>query len=120
MMTERQLNLWLGRILQVGIILAIVLVMLGGISFLLEHGGETLDNNLFLTSNFEIDVTHIWHHHFFTTPIGWIELGLLTLVMAQILRVGVLCYYYLIIRDSWFTLFSFFIFSIILYSFIWQ
>lgn len=120
MLTEHRLNLWLGRILQVGIIISIVLVMLGGVSFLLEHGGENLQNNIFIATSYDIDVMHLWHNRLFATPIGWIELGLLTLVMAQILRVAVLCYYYVIIRDSWFTLFSFFILSIILYSLIWQ
>lgn len=120
MLTEHRLNLWLGRILQIGIIISIVLVMLGGVSFLLVHGGESLENNIFVTTNYDIDVIHIWRNHLFTTPIGWIELGLLTLVMAQILRVAVLCYYYVRIKDIWFTSFSFFILSIILYSLIWQ
>lgn len=120
MLTEIKLNHWMGRILHVGILLSIVLVMAGGISFLLQHGGESLQNNIFLSTNYDIDILQIWRSKLLFSPIGLIELGLLTLVMAQILRVALLSYYYIAIRDYWFMIFSLFILSIILYSLLRQ
>ena len=120
MLTESQLQHWLGRILQFGIMLAVSLVLVGGVGFLWTHGSEPLQGNIIFSTNFDIDVLKIWHQHLLASPIGWIELGLLTLVIAQILRVTVIAYYYVRIRDVWFSLFSFFILSIILYCLLWQ
>ncbi len=120
MYSEERLNYWLGRTLQIGIILSIFLVMLGGAMFLLAHGSEHIQDNVFLATNYSIDIPTILHSKLLFTPIGLIELGLLVLVMAQIVRVAMLCCYYTFIRDAWFMLFSFFILSVILYSLLWQ
>lgn len=116
MISEKKITHWLGRILQVSIIISIALVMIGGISFLLQHGSKSLDHNIFLATSYDIDILTIWQNEWLFSPIRLIELGLLTLVMAQILRVALLSYYYIAIRDYWFMLFSLFILSIILYS----
>lgn len=120
MLSELHIKYWLGIILQIGIMLSIALVLLGGMSFLLHHGSEPLKNNMLLSTNFDIDIFTIWRNGNLYTSIGLIELGLLILVLAQVLRVAMLSYYYTMIRDYWFMLFSFFILSVILYSLIWQ
>lgn len=102
--------------MQISIIISIVFVMIGGISFLMQHGSESLHDNIFLATSYDIDILTIWKSEWLFSPIRLIELGLLTLVMAQILRVALLSYYYIVIRDYWFMLFSIFILSITLYS----
>lgn len=120
MISEIRITHWLARILQIGIIISITLVLIGGISFLLRHGAENLKNNIFLSTSYDIDILSIWQNGWLFSPIRLIELGLLTLVMAQIIRVALLGYYYTVIRDYWFMLFSLFILSIILYSLLRQ
>ena len=120
MYAESRVNYWLGRILQVGIFLSIVLVLLGGVMFLLAHGSEPIQDNVLLATNYNIDILTILQSPQRFSPIGFIELGLMVLVMAQILRVAMLCCYYTVIRDAWFMLFSFFILAVILYSLLWQ
>jgi len=120
MISELKLKHLLGLLLQIGIILSILLVLVGGISFLLQHGGESYQNNVILSTNYDIDIIKIWHNHHFNSPIGFIELGLLTLVIMQVLRVVLLALYYILIRDYWFISFNIFILSIILFSLIRQ
>lgn len=120
MSVENRIKDWLGLLLQAGILLSLVLVLAGGIAFLFLHGSENFHDNLIYSTNYEIILPGFFYSHFFLTPMGLIELGLLILVLAQILRVVVLCGYYTILRDYWFMLFSFFILSVILYSLLWH
>jgi uncharacterized membrane protein len=120
MFLEIKFKNWLGIILQTSIFISILLVLAGGIGFLWEHGNESFTNNPFLSENYNINILTFWHTESLLSPIGLIELGLLVLVGAQVLRVAMLCCYYTIIRDKWFMLFSFFILSVILFSLIWQ
>ena len=120
MFLEIKLKNWLGMILQTSIFISILLVLAGGIGFLWAHGNEALLNNPFFSENFNINILTFWRTQPLSSPIGLIDLGLLVLVGAQVLRVAILCCYYTLIRDKWFMLFSFFILSVILFSLIWQ
>lgn len=119
MISEIKLKQILGQLLQVGIILSILFVLIGGAGFLLQHGSENYQNNIFLMTSYDIDIIKIWNDHLYS-PIGFIELGLLMLVIMQVLRVAALSLYYILTRDYWFILFSIFILSVILYSLIRQ
>ncbi len=120
MLSEIRLKNWVGLILQGGIISSIILVVIGGSMFLWEHGAESLESNLLAVTNYNIDILSIWNREHLFSALGLIELGLVVLVGAQVLRVALLCCYYTYARDVWFMIFSFFILAVILYSFIWQ
>lgn len=120
MVTEKQLQYSLAHILKIGIFVSLALVLSGSIFFLFIHGNESFQDNIFLATNYDIDIFKIWQSKDFFSPLGIIELGLLTLVIVQVLRVALLTYYYTLTRDIWFTIFSIFILSVILYSLIWQ
>jgi uncharacterized membrane protein len=120
MLSETHLKNWLGIILQASILISIVLVFMGGVGFLWQHGNENLQIYLALPADLDMNILTIWHSHHLFSPFGLIELGLLVLVIAQVLRVALLTGYYVLIRDYWFTVFSLFILSVILYSLIWQ
>lgn len=120
MIAEKKLEFFLGILLQTGITLAIALVLAGGAWFLWQHGNDPFQHNIIITTIYDVDIIKIWQEQDLFSPVKLIELGLLTLVLTQIARVAVLCVYYLLIRDSWFIFFSFFILSIILYSLIYQ
>ena len=120
MVTEKKLQIWLGYILKFGIFISLAFVLVGAVSFLTIHGNENFNDNIFLVTNYDIDILKIWQSKEFYSPLGMIELGLLALVIVQVLRVAFLTYYYTLISDKWFMLFSFFILSVILYTLIWQ
>jgi uncharacterized membrane protein len=120
MLSEVRLKNWLGIILQVSMLISIAFVLFGGLCFLWEHGHKDLQQFLSTPTHYNINILTIWRDQSFFSPIALIEVGLLVLVIAQILRVALMTGYYILIRDLWFTLFSFFILSVILYSLIWQ
>lgn len=110
MLNETRLKNWMGIVLQVSLIIAISLTIIGGTLFLWAHGQETLQPDLLTATPFKLSFS----------PLGLIEIAMLVLVIAQVARVAILCTYYTMIRDYWFMLFSFFILAVILYSLIWQ
>lgn len=117
MISNRSMQNVMTLILLIGTFIAIVLVLTGGALFLLKHGGQLVDYQRLEASHFNITIRHL---AFTATPLFLVQLGLLTLVATQILRVLLLVLYYGAIRDYKFTLISFFILIILLYSFIAQ
>lgn len=107
-------------ILIVGTLISICLVMTGGIIYLLENGNTTLASTLLKSNNYHLNINSIWQNIQSFSSIGLIELGLLSLVTTQILRVGLLCWFYIITKDYWFIGFSMFILAILIYSSFWR
>lgn len=116
MLTTNKMQSVIGTLLIVGILISLALVIIGGVWYLLENGGNSLQTQLLTLDTYHFSIQQIWHTAFSLTPIGFIELGLLTLVSTQILRVALLTGFYMAIRDYWFTFFSFFILFVLIYS----
>lgn len=117
MLARRKIEEIIGVLLLIGIFISTALVLIGGTLFLWENGTE---NILALPLINQTNLTEVWQFAFTFTPLGIIELGLLSLVMVQVLRVALLCGFYVIIRDVWFTLISTFILCVLIYSIIWR
>lgn len=118
MNSSKQMQDTLSIILTIGIWLATALVLIGGILFLIQHGHETVQ--IEFMQDYQLTIRKIITDALSLTPLGIIELGILTLVVTQVLRVALLAYFYITIKDYWFTLFSLFILMVLLYSFIWR
>ena len=107
-------------ILLVGILAAIGLVFLGGIIYLFQVGNENLQMELLQSITYKTSLKQIISKALSLSPLGIIELGLMILVITQLLRIALLTWFYFIIRDYWFTVFSIFILSVLVYSLIWR
>lgn len=117
MVSVKRLEAIIGIMLMVGILIAALLVFIGGLLFLWQNGYQSLDQLPMVT---EKSLGQIWRIAFSFSPLGIIELGLLTLVSIQILRVAFLCGFYALSRDVWFTTISLFILIVLIYSTIWR
>lgn len=110
----------IGLVLLFGITLSAITVLIGGTLFLLQHGNETLQSELGQILIYPTTSRELWLIALSFTPIGIIELGLLMLVVTQILRVALLAWYYISIRDYWFILCCVFILAMLIYSLFWR
>lgn len=111
---------WIGSILLYGTILSTLIVMVGGAQFLLQNGGQSLQSELLQTKTAQVSITEVWRFAISFTPLGTVQLGLLLLIATQILRVFLLCLYYVATKDYAFTLISFFILAVLIYSSCWR
>ena len=104
-------------LLTLGTLTAIVCVGFGGLLYLHLHGMQLLPSEL-MQANAATQQSNNFVFNSF--PLHLIAIGLLVLVGTQLLRVFLLAMFYLYTRDYLFTLISFFVLSILLYSLIWQ
>ena len=117
MLARKKIEEIIGVLLLVGIFISTTLVLIGGVLFLWQSGNDDI---LALPITNQINLTEVWQFAFSFTPLGIIELGLLSLVMIQVLRVALLCGFYITIRDTRFTIISVFILCVLVYSIVWR
>jgi uncharacterized membrane protein len=91
----------IGLVLTIGMSLSAVLIMIGALLYLIQHGNEPWQ--IILTPAPSLALTLI-------------KTGLIVLVGTQIARVGILAGFYAYLRDYWFVSFSIFILGILIYS----
>lgn len=116
MITTKKMETWMSIILLLGTLVATLFVIGGGALYLWQHGNETIQSNILQNGPFSLNVLHI-NVTFLFSPLGLIAFGLLTLVFTQILRVGLLAWFYATVRDYRFMFISFFILIMLVYSF---
>lgn len=120
MLSVKQMENIIGWILILGTLFSALLVLIGGGFYLWEHGGENFHLELLQANHFQLNISEILTVAFSFSPLGLIELGLISLIATQILRVAMLAGFYAMIKDYWFTAISLFILFVLLYSFLWR
>lgn len=115
----KNIRLAIGQILYFGVLTSFVIVLLGGIFYLLQYGHDTVHYHLFHNEpKIYKSVTDIFLDALTFSPEDIIQLGLLVLVFVQILRVGVTTWMFVESREKLFTVISLFIFLVLICSFI--
>ena len=104
--TSRDLSLLVARTLRIGVALAGLIALAGGIGYLWRHGSETLPDLSHFTynalpENAEAYTTlgGIFGSVGQMNPIGWIQLGVLVLILTPFLRVVISFFDFLKQRD---------------------
>jgi uncharacterized membrane protein len=117
--SEKQLEQRLGNLLKYGVLLASAVVITGGILYLIHHGGEPAQYQVFRGEPTE-----------FRSPIGVIravlsgsrraivQLGLLLLIATPIVRVVVSLFTFIKIRNFIYAIITFLVLSGLIYSLI--
>jgi uncharacterized membrane protein len=115
--TQQQLESLLGNLLKYGVLIASAIVLMGGILYLIRHGAEPVDYQVFQGEPAA-----------FCSPIGvvqavlsgsrrgLIQLGLLVLVATPIARVIISLLAFLRMRDFIYAIISFLVLSCLVYS----
>ena len=117
---DTQVEIIMGRLLQVGVALAASIVLIGGIVFLARHGGEPVD-----LSHFHGEPERFrspWGILQATTSLsgrGVIQLGLLLLVATPIARVVFSVYAFAREKDRMYVVFTLIVLATLLISLVW-
>lgn len=111
----------IGRIMQIGTLLAFAVIITGSIYYLLQHGHDIIDYqtfhyNPYLTTSF----SGLWNDIVIFSARGIIQLGLFSLVLVQILRVALTICYFIDIRDRVFVVISLLILIVIISNLVWR
>jgi uncharacterized membrane protein len=120
MLQVKKIKEIMSLILTIGMLISVCFVLIGGCLYLLQFGNDTIQNELKPPTFYVTNVQLIWQQALVFSPLGLIELGLLALVGTQVVRVGLLVFFYSITKDYIFTLISLFILLTLLYSLFWR
>jgi uncharacterized membrane protein len=88
MVTDTRVELFLGKLLRFGVLLAALVVLTGGVWFLAQSRGPAQNYKIFRGEPSEMShVQGIAHEAFSLQPLGLIQFGLLLLIATPVARV---------------------------------
>jgi len=118
-MTEIFLQKFTRRILACGMLLTSFFLLLGGGLYLGEMGNEIVSLKTFHSQfNTGISLYSFWEDLLNLSPEGFIELGLFILVITQVIRVGIVVWFFTSIKDRFFSCISLFILLLLIGAFV--
>ena len=120
MLSKKKMETIMGFILTLGTLFSAILVLIGGVMFLAQYGNANVKTELLFSSPVHINAQFISETISSFSPLGIVELGLLSLVATQILRVALLVFYYLTTRDYYFFGICSFVLLVILSTFVYN
>lgn len=98
--TDHQVDQVIGRLLQVGVLIATVVVLIGTIGLLATHGGATVDHRVFIGAAPELrTLGSIARAAFTGRPDAITQLGLVLLIATPIARVALTLGAFIFQRD---------------------
>lgn len=107
---------FMSLILVFGMILSASCVLIGGLLFLYQHGHESLQAELLLQPTYQTSFFQILMPSWPLTAVNIIQIGIAVLVLTQLLRVLLLCGFYLFEKDISFSIISLFILIVLIFS----
>ncbi|MGQ9524861.1 MAG: DUF1634 domain-containing protein [Armatimonadota bacterium] len=115
--TNQQIGQTIGRLLRLGVITAGLIVLIGGVVYLVRHGTATPDYRAFRGEPEELrSVTGIVKEALSMRGRGLIQLGLLLLIATPVARVAFSVYAFAREGDRTFVLITLIVLGILLYS----
>jgi uncharacterized membrane protein len=114
---DRRLEIIIGHTLRIGVIAAAVIVLIGGVLYLVENGSTTPQYHVFhAASSHSDDLSGILRNIRVFSSYGIIQLGLLVLIATPILRVVLSIVAFALERDILYTVATLIVLAILLYS----
>ncbi|OKH30529.1 hypothetical protein NIES2101_42320 [Calothrix sp. HK-06] len=118
---EREVEIFVSKLLKYGVMIATGIVLFGGISYLSHHFRETPNDQIFRSEpptfrNPEIITISALSGR----PRGIIQLGILLLIATPVARVGFSLLAFIRQRDYLYVIITLIVFSGLIYSLIWS
>jgi len=112
-MSLERFQIFIGQLLLIGLLLAIVFTTIGGVMYLLNNGDTVVNYHDFQATqhHFLLDFSQI----FSWTSAGFIQLGFYILILTQLLRVLLTGWIFKQLQERTFVYCSLFIFLVLIY-----
>ena len=117
--TDQRIENILGNLLRAGVLLSALVVLIGGVIYLLRHGHSAVDFGAFRGEPADLrNVRGILRNTLALRGQGIIQFGLLLLIATPVARVAFSIFGFAKERDRMYVMFTMIVFSILLYSLI--
>lgn len=115
--TDKRIENILGNLLRAGVGIAALVVLCGGVIYLVRHGDATADYRVFQSEPLELrSVSGIVRNAFGVNGRGIIQLGLLFLIATPVARVIFSIWGFAAERDRMYVVFTVVVLAILLFS----
>ena len=115
--TDQRIENILGNLLRAGVLLSALVVLIGGVIYLVRHGRTAVDFRVFHGEPAGLrDIRGIVSETWTLRGRGIIQLGLLLLIATPVARVAFSIFGFAEERDRMYVVFTVIVFSILLYS----
>jgi len=115
--TDRHMEVILAYLLRTGVILSAVVVAVGGLAFLIRHGGATPQYHAFRGEPADLrSLSGIVADALALSSLGWIQLGLILLILTPIARVAFSVFAFARQRDRAYVVITLIVLALLLYS----
>ena len=117
--TDQQIDDIIGTLLRVGVMVSALLVLLGGVLYLVRHGNMLPDYHVFRGEPTDLrNVERIIKDALSFNARGMIQFGLLLLIATPVARVAFTILAFALQRDRNYVIVTLIVFSVLLYSLI--
>jgi len=117
--TDQRIENILGNLLRAGVLLSALVVLIGGVIYLLRHGRSPMDFGVFRGEPADLrGVRGIIRDTLALRGRGIIQLGLLLLIATPVARVAFSIFGFAKEHDRMYVVFTVIVFSILLYNFL--
>jgi uncharacterized membrane protein len=118
--TDRQVEQVIGRLLQVGVLVAAAIVLVGGVALLIQHGGTPADYHVFRGEPEALrHVDGILLGVLARDASAIVQLGLVVLIATPVARVALTLVAFLVQRDRTFVALTALVFALLVYGLVW-
>ena len=118
---EQRLELFIGRLLQVGVLLAAAVVLIGGVMLLVQYGSATAAFSSFKGEPDQLrSLAAIARAAFTGDSRGIVQLGLVLLIITPLARVALTLIAFVVQRDRIFIAITSLVLAILLYGLLWS
>jgi uncharacterized membrane protein len=115
--TEQRIEQVIGRLLQIGVVVATATVLIGGVTLLAQHGRTTPDYRVFLGTDAALQsVGSILHGLLTMDARAIVQLGIVLLIATPVLRVAFMLGAFAAQRDRLYVLLSAVVLALLLYG----
>ncbi|MEJ5962481.1 DUF1634 domain-containing protein [Pedobacter immunditicola] len=116
-LVDQDIQVILGTLLRVGVILAMTVVLIGGVMYLMEYSNELVDYNTFKPFDNEYaTIAAIFKGLYIMDSKAIIQFGTILLIFTPITRVVFSIFSFLIERDYLYVVIGLIVLSVILFS----
>lgn len=111
----------IGRFMAISVYLAAAILLLGAILLFVQKGTQLVNFATYHNEPIVLDsMVNIFYRALHFSALSIIEIGIIILVAAQIMRVALTTWLFLRLKDYWFVIFSAIILLLLLSSIIWK
>jgi uncharacterized membrane protein len=119
--TDHQIDLVVGRLLQIGVLTAAIVTLAAGVAYLMQHAGATADYATFGTGTPAMlrSLTGIVHGIRAGQRAAMVQAGLVLLILTPMARVALTLGAFVIQRDRLYVLLTSIVLAVLVYGLFW-